>query len=51
MNGIGLMFPQAPGGAIRPLGYRARGRGAQLLRSKAVALASEHMGQNMRSLV
>ena len=28
------MFPQAPGGAIRPLGYRARGRGAQLLRSK-----------------
>ena len=23
------MFPQAPGGAIRPLGFLARGRGAQ----------------------
>jgi hypothetical protein len=23
------MYPQAPGGAIRPLGFRARGRGAQ----------------------
>ena len=23
------MFPQAPGGAIRPLGFRASGRGAQ----------------------
>ena len=23
------MFPQAPGGAIRPLGFRATGRGAQ----------------------
>ncbi len=27
-NGLSLMFPQAPGGAIRPLGFRARGRGA-----------------------
>ena len=24
MNGLSLMFPQAPGGAIRPLGFRAR---------------------------
>ncbi len=28
-NGLSLMFPQAPDGAIRPLGFRARGRGAQ----------------------
>ena len=25
------MFPQAPGGAIRPLGFRATGRGAPLV--------------------
>ncbi len=33
------MFTQAPGGAIRPLGFRATGRGAPLVAIKTARLA------------